>query len=89
MQKAKDDNVDFIVGVGGGSPIDAAKAVGVLVRNPEKSGLDLFSEVNFESIPILAVPTTAGTGSEVTCFSVLTRNDKHTKQAISQEYFRR
>ncbi len=86
-KKAKDDNVDFIVGVGGGSPIDAAKAVGVLVKNPEKSGLDLFSKANLESIPILAVPTTAGTGSEVTCFSVLTRNDKHTKQAISPRVF--
>jgi len=76
-------NVDFIVGIGGGSPIDAAKAVGVLVKNPTKNGMDLFSDAALQSVPILAVPTTAGTGAEVAHFSVLTRTDIHTKQAIS------
>ena len=35
---------DFIVGVGGGSPIDAAKAIGVLLKNPDKRGIDLFTD---------------------------------------------
>ena len=67
---------DFIVGVGGGSPIDAAKAIGVLLKNPDKRGIDLFSDSTLESLPIIGIPTTAGTGAEVTHFSVLTRNDK-------------
>ncbi|MDR3590374.1 MAG: iron-containing alcohol dehydrogenase family protein [Negativicutes bacterium] len=80
-------NIDFIVGIGGGSPVDAAKAVGVLVKNPDKKGVDLFSDAALKSVPILAVPTTAGTGAEVAHFSVLTRNDIQTKQAISPRIF--
>lgn len=80
-------NIDFIVGIGGGSPIDAAKAIGVLVKNPAKNGMDLFSDATLQSAPILAIPTTAGTGAEVAQFSVLTRNDIHTKQAISPRIF--
>ena len=78
---------DFIVGVGGGSPIDAAKAIGVLLKNPDKRGIDLFSDSTLESLPIIGIPTTAGTGAEVTHFSVLTRNDKDTKQAIAPRIF--
>ena len=80
---------DFLIGVGGGSPIDAAKAVGVLLKNPEKRGRDLFSDASLESLPIVGVPTTAGTGAEVTHFSVLTRTDKATKQAIAPRIFPR
>lgn len=80
---------DFIVAIGGGSPIDAAKAIGVLLKNPDKAGLDLFSDGTLQSLPIVAVPTTAGTGAEVTHFSVLTRNDLATKQAIAPRIFPR
>ena len=80
---------DFIVGIGGGSPIDAAKAIGVLLKNPDKKGIDLFADASLESLPIIGIPTTAGTGAEVTHFSVLTRNDKNTKQAISPRIFPR
>ncbi len=80
-------NIDFVVGIGGGSPIDAAKAVGVLIKNPSSKGMDLFQDANLRSVPIFAVPTTAGTGAEVAHFSVLTRNDIHTKQAISPRIF--
>jgi alcohol dehydrogenase class IV len=70
---------DFVIGIGGGSPLDAAKAVAVLASNdiePEQ----LFKN-NFENkpLPIVAVPTTAGTGSEVTPYSVLTRKEFETK----------
>ncbi len=84
---ARDFAPDFIVGIGGGSPIDAAKAIGVLLKNPEAKGLDLFSDPSLKSLPIIAVPTTAGTGSEVTHFSVITRHDKGTKQAITPRIF--
>ena len=80
---------DFIIGIGGGSPIDAAKAIGVLLANPDKHGADLFTDGSLKSVPIIGIPTTAGTGAEVTHFSVLTRNDKNTKQAIAPRIFPR
>lgn len=86
-QRACAFGADFIVGIGGGSPIDAAKAVGVLVKNPSIDPLKLYEDGTLESVPIAAVPTTAGTGSEVTHFSVLTRTDRETKQAIAPRIF--
>lgn len=78
---------DFIVGIGGGSPVDAAKAIGVLLANPDKRGGDLFTDASLKSLPIIGIPTTAGTGAEVTHFSIVTRNDKNTKQAIAPRIF--
>lgn len=85
----RDFDPDYIVGVGGGAPMDAAKAIGVLLANPDKSGQDLYTDSSLKSIPIIAIPTTAGTGSEVTHFSVLTRTQKQTKQAIAPRIFPR
>lgn len=86
-ETGKKNNIDFIVGIGGGSPIDAAKSVGVLIKNPDKNANDLFTGEDLKSIPILAIPTTAGTGAEVAHWAVLTRNDIGTKQAISPKIF--
>ena len=64
---------DLLIGLGGGSPIDVAKALGMLATNggliTDYEGIDRFSN---EPIPLLAIPTTAGTGSEVTVFTVIT-----------------
>lgn len=87
--KARDFAPDFIIGIGGGSPIDAAKAIGVLLANPDRKGGDLFTDGSLQSLPIIGIPTTAGTGAEVTHFSVLTRSDKDTKQAIAPRIFPR
>lgn len=63
---------DFIVALGGGSPMDVAKAVGVVAKYggsiTEYEGAD---KVPGAIIPLIAIPTTAGTGSEVTAFSVI------------------
>ena len=83
----KENKVDFMIGIGGGSPIDAAKAIGVLINKPAKSAIDLFSGEQLQSLPLLAIPTTAGTGAEVAQWAVLTRNDIGTKQAISPKIF--
>lgn len=83
----KDFAPDFLIGIGGGSPIDAAKAIGVLLKNPGIDPIELFSNSKLKSLPLIAIPTTAGTGSEVTHFSVLTRNDKNTKQAMAPRIF--
>jgi len=73
---------DFIIGVGGGSPLDAAKAIAVFAKNdisPER----LF-EYGYDNgiLPIAAVPTTSGTGSEVTPYSVLTWHKIQTKRSF-------
>ncbi len=73
---------DFIVAIGGGSPLDAAKAVAVLTAN-DMTAAQLYDK-NWpnQPLPILAIPTTAGTGSEVTPYSVLTIPEKETKQGF-------
>ncbi len=80
--KAKDFKADFIIGVGGGSPLDAAKAIAALARQP-RTGKEIFGGNWTEDIlPVVAVPTTAGTGSEVTPYAVLTDHFKQTKTSI-------
>ena len=80
---AQKTNPSFIIGIGGGSPLDAAKAIAILAKNniDEKQ---LFSGIyNQPPLPIIAIPTTAGTGSEVTPYAVLTDNLNETKKSIN------
>ncbi|HHT35702.1 MAG TPA: iron-containing alcohol dehydrogenase [Firmicutes bacterium] len=70
---------DFIVGIGGGSALDAAKAIAVLAVNSFTPEHLYSGDYPNQPLPIIAVPTTAGTGSEVTQYSVLTLPDKQTK----------
>jgi alcohol dehydrogenase class IV len=80
--EAKRTGADFIVGIGGGSPLDASKAVAVLAVN-DIDPVELFTN-KFASkpLPVAAIPTTAGTGSEVTPYCILTRNDLQTKASF-------
>ncbi len=79
-----ENGTDYIIAVGGGSAMDAAKAVALLVANPDK-GTEIFNEkMPYDHIPIVAIPTTAGTGSEVTPFSILTYHEERTKRSIAQ-----
>ncbi|HOP99964.1 MAG TPA: iron-containing alcohol dehydrogenase family protein [Acetivibrio clariflavus] len=82
---AREFKADFIIGIGGGSPLDASKAIAVLAVN-DIEPLDLYKNV-FENkpLPIVAIPTTAGTGSEVTPYSILTRDDIKTKMSFGNE----
>lgn len=73
---------DCIIAVGGGSSIDTAKAIGVVVENPEFSdirSLEGCPNTQNPSIPIIAVPTTAGTAAEVTINYVITDVEKNRK----------
>lgn len=80
--------VDFVIGIGGGSPMDAAKAIGALIRHREYGWEDLYRpEADCSSLPIAEIPTTCGTGSEVTGASVLTRNDLKTKKSLPHAIF--
>ena len=76
---ARAEKVDFVIGIGGGSPIDASKAIAVLAANTDMAVTDLFKNAFTKALPIVGVPTTAGTGSEATPYSVLLRKDMQTK----------
>ena len=80
----REHNCNFVVGIGGGSPMDAAKTIAVLACNPGPAehyfGKDKFANPN---LPIVAVPTTAGTGSEVTPNAVITHRAKKFKRSIA------
>ena len=78
---------DFIIGIGGGSPIDASKAAGILLKTQTATRSDLFNSPNLKSVPIIAVPTTAGTGTETTPYAILTDNELQTKHGICQKVF--
>jgi len=79
----KNGNFDVIIGLGGGSNIDAAKAMSVMANNPgsicDYEGTDKFQN---SPIPIIAIPTTAGTGSEVSYSSVITDTDRNYKFVV-------
>lgn len=79
------ENCDFIVAIGGGSCIDAAKAVAVRVNNTE--ALMEYLEgaiIKVNPVPVIAIPTTAGTGSEVTDAFVVTNTELNIKMMIKQ-----
>jgi len=79
---------DFVIGLGGGSPMDAAKAIAVSLCYPEEGADFFYRQVpGFKHLPVAAIPTTCGTGSEVTAVSVLTRNDKRTKGSMAHRFF--
>ena len=82
---AVERKVDFIIGIGGGSPIDASKAIAVLAANPEIIATGLFKNDFKKVLPIIGIPTTAGTGSEVTSYSVLVRKDLQTKVSFGTD----
>ncbi len=70
---AREMGAEFIVGIGGGSPLDASKAVAVLAAVKDTSASALYSmEWDAQPLPVIAVGTTAGTGSEVTPVAVIT-----------------
>ena len=83
----KEFKADFVIGIGGGSPLDASKAISLLIANPEETGDCFYVAKDLKTLPIAAVPTTCGTGSEVTPVSVLTRHDTQTKKSISYKIF--
>ena len=73
---------DYIIAIGGGSSMDTAKAVGIIINNPEFAdvrSLEGVAPTKNKTVPILAVPTTAGTAAEVTINYVITDVEKNRK----------
>lgn len=79
----RQNNCDVLVAVGGGSAIDTAKATGILLTNGGKvNDYEGVNKSKIKSIPSVAINTTAGTGSEVTSFYVVTDDVKHSKMVM-------
>ncbi|MBR4941701.1 MAG: iron-containing alcohol dehydrogenase [Clostridia bacterium] len=80
---ARDFGADFVIGIGGGSPLDAAKAVAAFAANPDFAPEDIYTKVRVPALPLLAVNTTAGTGSEVTPYSIMTVPSLENKKSFA------
>ncbi len=79
--------VDFVIGIGGGSPLDAAKAIAMMIANPTLTEEVLYEAAELANLPIICVPTTCGTGSEVTPYAILTIHKQRTKKSISHRIY--
>ena len=82
VQAFKDAGTDYLIAIGGGSSMDTAKAIGIIINNPEFSdviSLEGVAPTKKPAVPIIAVPTTAGTAAEVTINYVITDVEKNRK----------
>ena len=83
----KESQADFVIGVGGGSPMDTAKAISALAKNPGKmSDFMGANKIPQPGAPLIAIPTTAGTGSEVTQNTIITDTAKNIKMLIASPH---
>jgi len=83
----KEVQADFLIAVGGGSPIDAAKGISALATNPGKmSDFAGPNKIPRPGAPLIAIPTTAGTGSEVTQFTIITDTTRDVKMLIASPH---
>ncbi len=81
---AREFGADFIIGIGGGSPLDAAKAIAICAENIDFDIDGLYNrKTPAMALPLVLIGTTSGTGSEVTGVSVLTNDNNMTKKSIS------
>ena len=83
----KENNCDFVISLGGGSPHDCAKGIALLATNG--GHIKDYEGVNKSSkpqLPLIAINTTAGTASEMTIFSIITDEDRHVKMALVDKH---
>lgn len=82
VEAYKKSGADYLIAIGGGSSMDTAKAIGIIIENPEFEdvrSLEGVAPTKKKSVPIFAVPTTAGTAAEVTINYVITDAEKNRK----------
>ena len=87
LKSYRENQCDFLLAVGGGSPIDAAKAVSIMLTNP--GSIENYmgaGKVPYAGVPLIAIPTTAGTGSEVTQVVIITDAARNVKMLISTPF---
>jgi len=83
----QNNSCDFLIALGGGSPIDTAKAIGAIVTNSgEIADYMGIGKITKALPPLVAIPTTAGTGSEVTRFTIISDTTNNVKMLIGSEY---
>lgn len=89
---AKKEGCDFIIGLGGGSSIDSAKSIAVMVKNPGDywdyigSGSGKGKPVTNGALPVVAITTTAGTGTEADPWTVITKEETHEKIGFGNDH---
>lgn len=79
----KENNCDFLIGLGGGSPIDTAKAIGFMSVSNGKISDYMHQNIDIDVPYLVAIPTTAGTGSEATQFTIITDTKNNVKMLLS------
>lgn len=85
---AREFSADYIIGIGGGSPLDASKAVCVYATNPQIIDDGIYTDkVENKPLPLIVIGTTSGTGSEVSGVSVLTRKDGRKQSVSGKNYY--
>lgn len=82
VEMLKSSGCDFIIGIGGGSPLDSAKAIAAMAVNEGSIADYNGKEITGEILPLATIPTTAGTGSEATKFTVITDSEKGIKMLL-------
>lgn len=88
-EQAKSQSIDLLIAIGGGSSIDTAKSVGVLLEHGGRIKDYEFVDCERLTKPIttlIAIPTTVGTGSEATCWSVITDTERHFKMSVGGHF---
>jgi len=89
---AQDEGCDFVIGLGGGSSIDSAKSIAVMAKNPGdywdyiSGGSGKAKPVEHGALPIVAITTTAGTGTEADPWTVITKDDASEKIGFGNQY---
>lgn len=87
LKAYRENGCDFLIAVGGGSPIDTAKAIAVMVTNPGSiKNYQGVGKIARAGALLLAIPTTAGTGSEVTPYTIVTDTERNIKMLISSPF---
>lgn len=81
------EQVDFVIGIGGGSPMDAAKAIALMIAQKEKDADFLYEKGDDTALPVVEIPTTCGTGSEATPYAILTIHAKRTKASLPHRIY--
>jgi alcohol dehydrogenase len=91
IEKNKNKNIDCIIGLGGGSVIDSAKILAATINNPSDKILKRYIESRgpikcIQKLPLIAIPTTSGTGAEVTPFATIWDHKENRKFSISGDF---
>ena len=78
----RNEGADFVIGIGGGSPMDSAKAIALMIQNRDTTEEVLYQNLELRAIPVVEIPTTCGTGSEGNGFAVLTNPENGDKKSL-------